>query len=302
MVPMSVGEYNLTFANRCRAARRRRRGFVLLMALVLIALAGLLLVGLARHSLEVTAESQQARAELQRRWGVVFLSRAVLAKPEELLTRFVDPHRPLPRQFPVQANLHLGEIEFTLTLDDENRKLNLNRVRDTRGTNQLIEFVAQRTSGSLVLDLQPLRGSAFSTAELDSWGHVVQIPAAGDRLQHHTDLEKLTRVATLWGSATINTHRCDDEVLRYVGQLAAGPVVANRLVSIRNDNPRLTTEEVLDRLALQGRKLSLLRGWLSDTSDTYSLWIVGRDRRNSLDLYVCGSSGGDTYDTRHFQW
>jgi hypothetical protein len=115
-------------------------------------------------------------------------------------------------------------------------------------------------------------------------------------------LEKLTRIATLWGSATVNTHRCDDEVLRYVGQLAAGPIVANRLVAVRNDNPRLATEEVLDRLTLQGRKLSLLRGWLSDTSDTYSLWIVASDRRTSLDLFVCRASGGDTNDARHFQW
>ena len=42
---------------------------------------------------------------------------------------------------------------------------------------------------------------------------------------------------TCWGSAKVNLRRCDDEVLRTVGTLAAGPVTANRLVALRENEP-----------------------------------------------------------------
>ena len=55
------------------------------MSLVLIVLVGILLVGLARHSLLIAAETREAKSDLQRRWGTVFLSRALLSDPEPLV-------------------------------------------------------------------------------------------------------------------------------------------------------------------------------------------------------------------------
>ena len=64
---------------------RRRGGFVLLMSLMLIVLAALLLAGLARHSLSVGSQSYETRQELQRRWGTMSLSRAVLYRADQVL-------------------------------------------------------------------------------------------------------------------------------------------------------------------------------------------------------------------------
>ena len=71
-----------------RRGRRstRRRGFVLLMVLVLIAIAAMILAGIARHSLGLALEASDARQSLQDRWATVSLERAVLGRVDKILT------------------------------------------------------------------------------------------------------------------------------------------------------------------------------------------------------------------------
>lgn len=294
--------------NLCaRSDRRRhelpaRQGFVLLMSLVLIALVGILLVGLARQSLLMAAETREATGDLQRRWGTVFLSRALLCDPELLISRHLDVPEGQRRQLPIRESLQLGALTFRVTLDDESRKLNINRLRDSGGTQQVLETVQRFAGSGARVELRPVRATALGVREFDSWGQVLPLLASDDAQPQFDQLQQLSQGITCWGSAKVNVRRCGDEVLRSVGALAAGPITANRLVALRENDPRLGRDELLTKLALNGRKLAILKGWLSDDSDCYSLWILVGDRRASLDLFVRENAGSESPAVKHFQW
>ena len=278
------------------------QGFVLLMSLVLIALVGILLVGLARHSLLMAAETHEAKGDLQRRWGTLFLSRVLLSDPEVLISRRLDAPEAQRLQLPICESLPLGELTFRVTLDDESRKLNINRLRDSTGTQQVLETVHRFAGGAARVELRPVHATTLGVREFDSWGQVLQLSPSDNAQRQFDQLQQLSQGMTCWGSAKVNVHRGADEVLRSVGALAAGPITANRLVALRENDPQLGRDELLTKLALNGRKLALLKGWLSDDSDCYSLWILAGERRASLDLLVRENAGSESHTVKHFRW
>lgn len=301
MVPIDLCGQRGARATGCGGRRRARRGFVLLMSLVLILLVGVLLVGLARHSLLLSTESQEAAADLQRRWGVVYLSRALLSDPAARIAAGRGDSPVRPQWLPICAVVRLGGLTFRITLDDENRKLNLNRLRSTGGTPQLLRLV-HPFAGAARVELRPLPASPLGVRPFDSWGQVVDFVPADDASQHYDQLQALSRRMTCWGSAKVNLRHCDDEVLRTVGTLAAGPVAGHRLVALRDAAPALARDDLLAQLAVDTRQLALLQGWLSEESDCYSLWLVGADRPASVDFFVRENTGSDSYAVKHFQW
>ncbi len=281
---------------------RHRPGFVLLMSLVLIALVGVMLSGLARRSLLIATETHEAKSDLQRRWAAVFLSKALLAEPEPLISRYLGAETTSRPLLPLRESLQLGELTFRVTLDDENRKLNINRLRATGGTREVLGTIHRFAGAEARVALKPLHASSLGVREFDSWGHVLEFSSTDDALRAFEQVEGISRGLTCWGDAKVNVRRSDDEVLCIIGTLAAGPVTANRLLALRNNNPQLNRDELLAKLAVSGRKLALLKGWLSDQSDCYSLWIVTGDRRTSLDFFVRENSGSESHTVRHFQW
>lgn len=311
MVPMNNRIQSTRARAMCSHRRARRRGFILLMALVLIALVGLILVGLARHSLLLAAESQEARAELQRRWATVLLARTVLSDPETLISRHLatghvadaaDVADVAEVQLPISETMELGGITFQVTLDDENRKLNVNRLRAAAGTPKTLEVLHRLGGGGAQVDLKPAVGNRFGVQEFDSWGHVLRIPPTCDAHEQFQEIRPLAECITCWGSAKVNVHRCSQDILHRVGSVAAGPITANKLVALRDGEPDLDAEALITKLAIPRRKQALLKGWLSDRSDCYSLWILAGERRSSLDLYLRENSGSESYSIAHFQW
>src|SRR3954467_10927434 len=101
-----------------------RRGYVLILALGLLALAATLLVGVARASLRHAVEAREAVDGLQRRIGVVSCQAAILPHAQDLLIRQEQ------RRKAVVASLHtsvtLGGQRFELTVADEQAKANVN--------------------------------------------------------------------------------------------------------------------------------------------------------------------------------
>ncbi|MHB8974215.1 MAG: hypothetical protein ACYC3X_27595 [Pirellulaceae bacterium] len=274
----------------------------MLMSLVLIALVGILLVGLARHALLIAGETHAAKGDLQRRWGTIFLSRVLLSDPEILISQGDHGQEAQRLQLPVRQSLQLGELTFRVTLDDENRKLNINRLRDSGGTQQVLETLRRFAGSSTRVELRPLHTTALGVRKFDSWGQVVQLLASDDAERQFDQLQELSQGITCWGSAKVNVRRCGDEVLRSVGTLAAGPVTANRLVALRKNHAQLAKDELLTMLATSGRKLALLKGWLADDSDCYALWILSGERRTSLDLFVRENAGSESHTVKHFRW
>ncbi len=285
-----------------QAGSRGRRGFVLLLSLMLIALVGILLVGLARHSLAIAMEGEEARIELQRRWGIVFLSRALLSDPELLLSRRLGANASQAARLPIAETLELGQLAFRVTLDDENRKLNINRLRVAGGTRQVLRTIRRFGGGKASVQLQPMRGSPLAVREFDSWGHVLNIAASSDAEHRYGQIEQLSHTMTCWGNAKINVRRCDNAVLLRAGTLAVDLTTATRLVALRENDPQLDTDALLAKLATNRRKQALLKGWLCDKSDCYSLWILTSGPCASLDQFVRENADSESQDLKHYRW
>lgn len=285
-----------------RSHRATRRGFVLLMAVFLIALAGVLMVGIARHNLTVTAEAQEAVHDLQRRWGAILLARAIMADPEPLIVGCLAARESFEPVLPIRETVQLGGIGFQVILDDENRKLNINRLRVFSGPQQLVETLRQLGGAGAHIELRPVQDPVLGIRPFDSWGHVLKITPSDNVREILQQIEPFSAWATCWGNGQVNIRRCSDDVLHHLVTLAAGPITANRVIALRRSEPQLEVAQLLTSLAVEPRKRALLKGWLADDSHCYSLWILGGDERGSLDFYVGESSGSESTQIKSFQW
>ncbi|NJL32450.1 MAG: hypothetical protein HC898_13000, partial [Phycisphaerales bacterium] len=67
--------------------RQNRRGFVLLMALVLVLIAGVALAGIAAQSMFSALNSQSEVEELQRRWAILSLRKTLAGRVADTLAK-----------------------------------------------------------------------------------------------------------------------------------------------------------------------------------------------------------------------
>src|SRR5947207_2859332 len=99
---------------------RPSRGYVLVMALVLLALAATLMTGIARAAITHASEARQAQDELQRRWGSASCRNVALPYAEKILAGLeIRRRRPVPVH---RTSIRLGNQIFDLILSDEQAK------------------------------------------------------------------------------------------------------------------------------------------------------------------------------------
>src|SRR5580698_10084320 len=97
--------------------RNRRRGFVLLMILVLLAVAASVLGGICRLSLGNALAATQDAEELQHRWGVLSCEATLLPHAEFLLQNAeAARHRPVAA---IDLQFKLGGQDFSCRIADE---------------------------------------------------------------------------------------------------------------------------------------------------------------------------------------
>ena len=293
---------------RIAASRRPPRGgFALLMSLMLLVLCTVLLVGLARFSLSLSAECRDAREEMQWRWGAVSLRAAIASRADQVIARRVgEGHAGLNREdaYSVVETVQLGEVSFRLRVEDENRKLNLNRLFVTGGSDDVSEALRLLGQGRTAVRLRPKRGRQRGTARpFESWGQVYALDELPRREHPALWLIAETGSVTCWGNGRVHYSRSSDQVLQFVAQRAAGPVTARRLLTQRSENPQLGMEELLNRLAVNRSKRNRLRGWLTDQSQCFSLWIAAEgSQRTSYDLLVTEVTASESLRSYRFLW
>lgn len=265
---------------------KRRRGFVLFMALVLIALAVVLLAGFARQSLSLALEAGEAKRDLQLRWGTASACRAILDRAEMILSEHVRRNSQNPGDgrplYPCSETVRLGEMDFGLVLDDENRKLNLNRVYISGGSEKVYECMHQLGCNMTATRLRPEHDGSPNVARrpFASWGQVHALDELPSEEPPARWLMANTRELTCWGNGRVHFRGSSDLVLAAVAQHATGPVTASRLVNKRRQDPSLELDDLLDSLAIRQREKNRLKSWLTDESLCFSLWITveGADR------------------------
>jgi hypothetical protein len=269
-----------------------RDGYVLVLTLGLIALAAVASAGLARHSLRMATSAQQAADDLQHRWGLLSVRHVLLDRAPEILESQVPDHEvsmpPWPKPARIEASFLLGNQGFTITLADEDAKVDLNTVRK-REPARFYSVIRQlcRETDVAALNIRALSERGILTS-FSSWGQVFDLvsgPAASAPIA--VLLRPISREMTCWGTGRLNLRRASDNAVREVAGLTLSAKDVGEFVEARKHWGGQGLDELLDELDLRRPEYLKVQRLLSTESRVYSLWVeVDNGQRERSYFYV----------------
>jgi len=264
------------------------------MILVLLALAAAALAGVCRVSLRNALASTEDADELQRRWGTLSCETAILPHAETLLQQ-AEALRRRPMAS-LDMDIQLGGQDFSVRVADEQAKLNLNFIYQTRGraSAETAARVATRNVGDrLLVTLRP----CDVAPPLVSFGQVFTSPPA-------TALAAGANI-TCWGDGRLNWRRASAVALAGQCQQPLGVATGQRLVALQSANPAPGLADLVnDPQLAQGQQSVLLIKLLTEQSTCHSIWVVGHGQSGaaSYDLCILDQTGDGPARTMRFSW
>jgi hypothetical protein len=285
----------------------RHHGYVLVTTLLLVAIAAVAMASLARASLHRATAALDAESELQRRWGSISISSAVLPKVEQLLSRVEQAEgRPVAR---IEVELGLGKQRQRLILSDEQAKLNVNAMYRRRGpiqAEQATRELLQQASYDLRLRPFAARGRTGPTEVVFATFDELLENASADDLAGLRDGWHLSEPAaqqlTLWGDEQVQFQRASDEVIEKVCEGVTGPGDVYRLLAIRQEDPLRSVSAALDELQPAREVRQRLQTLLTDASTCKSIWIVTDDGRRRWHELIVEEGAAAGLDRHRFAW
>jgi type II secretory pathway component PulK len=276
----------------------RRRGYVLLLVLFVIALATAAMASVCRMSLERSLQADRAQTNLQRRWAVITCRSVLLPQSQALLDRAPDSASD------VRRTLHLGRQSFTLIFADEQAKANVNLLYaqgKLAGAERAVRAAISDNRGDTPVTLRPLPNPPVT----DDEDALPQVFESFEQVFGRVSPERLTgnpspvAALTCWGDGTLNLHRASPQALRAVlgPHLPAAQIA--QLLALRAKDPTLDPGDLLDLMALPDDRRESIEDLLTDQSACRSLWIIS----DSLDRkwYDLAVSRGQS-DVVFFSW
>ncbi len=306
-------------------------GFALLMALLLVLLAGVALAGVARRSMIAALDSRDAVRDLQRRWAVRSCRATLLGHAERLLDEAErgrgDGGEPA-ETYQHAPNVHrtiscrLAGTDYELVLTDEQAKLNVNTLlKDAsraEAQSVLSRLVTSRAGGGrrhAEVRLRPLavRGAGSEKdgflPEGGGYGQVFD-RASPRQLVGTGRTAGLSETVTCWGDGKVNVRRAPEAVLKQACKKVLPRQDLRRLRETRERNPYLPLSGMLSEFHPKQREK--VYGILTDRSRCHGLWVIARgDQRSWYTFAVnvgdaaegaAGGAGRQTLQVYEFAW
>ncbi len=289
---------------------------------MVLAIAGAVLAGVCRMSLEQALFAERAQADLQRRWGVLSCQSVLLPKAEAALSAGAAVST-------ARCDLHLGGQLFSLVFGDEQAKANVNLLYRDAGLATAETRVREIAAlSSLRVELRPLpdglqssnfsrkpaggaaMGDTADTPELsrvfEAFGQVFVGARPADLVEARGNVPPVTAALTCWGDGSLSFRRASPEAVRAVCAACLTSAEISRLLDLRAKNPAADSSDLLDQLKLSEKTRSAADDLLADDSSCRSLWIISRSpERNWYDLAVSDGSAGDSSQSAQpllFSW
>jgi len=279
-----------------------RRGFILVMTLMLIAIAAVALVSVGRSSMRLAVNAVQARQDLQRRWGSISCRHTLLRlAPVVLETAATDPTQ---SRNSVQTQIQLNNTTYTLTLSDEQAKVNINTMLHIHGREAARTYIREQCgshpwSDKIVLPTTHTQPNPAGISEADdshrkiiSINHV--LPAYDPGYIDQDGCAPLDTI-TCWGDGRINLTRATDDLV----QMVLKPMLSTAEIrKLRESISRSKSEslvEAIKSLGVSEDDMPPLLNRLTLDSSCYSVWIVvDNHMRSWYELAVVELSPGIT--------
>lgn len=262
-----------------QAKRLRRRGFALVMALALTALAVASLARIASQGLALVLEARTRHETLQHDWALRSSRLVLLGEAERLLgdSNAWSETEGLGWPYPAERAgwFEAGGVVYQVLLADEQAKLNLNTIYELEPSG-IINLLAETQRDNPI----PLRRSAGvpplrfdkNRRAYESWGTLVDLPRLARSGRAAERLVAFASRYTLGEDQRLNVRRATDDALRQTARLVLTGAEAEELVEMRRGHAG-DLRDWLDRVEIPSRRLVKLRRLLTDRSSAYSLWI-----------------------------
>lgn len=285
--------------------RQQRSGYILLTTLLIIAMVGILTVGLARHSVRLATDAKISRTKLQEKWGAASCQRCALARSSALLNRKVwDPESETWKNESVRKSentIVLGEVQFQIQVDDESAKLNLNRMLEAVGR-QKTASLARQLAGSrqMKVELRTLRnGRNPMENSLESWAQVFQLNEMG---RSEFQLPRVTSDLTCWGSQ-LNYQTASEEVVTETVKPLIGGALTQKLIRVLQSDQADDWQTELQGHGGKQEQIQALEQVLTSHSQTQAIWVRSESkRREHLWLTVREQVASSIYRVHSFRW
>ena len=285
--------------------RRSRKGYVLLLTLLTIAISSLLLVAFARFSLNHAIETNMIENELQRKWGVASIQRVGMDRANGLLNRRsfdeeTQSWQTIPQR-ESRAEFQLGGKVFSVILADESAKADVNLLLQSNVPESKIKKVIGKLSKTnLNVHLQPFKNPR--TAKEQPIDSLNQLFSARDRELEPTEVYAASRNITCW-SNRLNYKTAADETLDQVVGALVGQAAGSQILSLRKQEPDKPLQEVIQSIQATPQTIRTLTRSLSETSVSQSIWIRVQDRdADSYSFLVRKTVAGSVKRFSAFSW
>jgi len=248
--------------------RAKRRGFVLMFVLLLLALAAIVLAGIARRSLELALQAQRASQELQQQWGLRTMRQSLLHQAPTLLAqhRAAGEAGNTPDSLnQIEAEIWLGQQQWQLLLADEQTKFNVNPVLGQKPASEVNRILTRLAAGTPSFRLHPT-------------GTPPQVSQPEQLFAPEADVSPQQRLrrgeqVTFVGNGRLHFRYSKSAVLREFVQALEGPQLAQELLAWREAHPEVPLQAAWNELDLSERRRERLAEALTEESRCFSLWL-----------------------------
>lgn len=277
-----------------------QRGYALLVTLIMLALLGVILGGLARRSADSALHARDAEQAMRQHWAELSCSHTLLSSaPERGSDRLkawqsakadtvasINTERPSRYE---TFSLQLAGVEVHGRIDDDQSKINLNeRLRTSPDAAVMPSAVVDRVlsptrSPGIQLTRQPFV-QALRLRPLMSWQQVLPGYAPEqllgidhpDRMDISAESHAPADRVTLWGDGTINLWTAEDQVVRQHLKDIVQPGTIESVLEFRAQEPPLSLGTIYENATEDQDERAAFGRVFSDRSECYSLWLAIR--------------------------
>jgi len=274
-----------------RGHRQARRGFALVMVLLVLVLAGAALAASARRSCDRALAAVEATEQVQLKWAMLSARAVGMAGAETWLTETAEE-----AEAPVtvaRRRVTLGGLQLDLVAADEQAKANVNLLSARGGDGggrgnsggdadlaDALRGLQGRERRALLVQLRPQtpREGVISALarRYESFDQVFAAAEPSALVDAGGEDPCPTDRITCWGNGRVNVRRADREVMRYALAGLVTETELDAMCRLRLERPGCAADEMLAALELPDARLAPLAKAVTDTSLCHSLWIVAR--------------------------
>ena len=268
-----------------------QHGYVLVMALLLIAMAGSVLVIMARRNVFEASDVKHAEFELKQRWATYSLSRSLLPQAGELIKTFEEDNKDSDKEQPLKSirfEVELGQTKYQMIVYDEQAKADVNQLlKNKSSTSDTAQAIRKLMEDSQIQNVPTIELKPYTwekspeIAKVYTLGQVFNDVNPSKLLSTDPEQPAVLDELTCWTDGKINFHTASPEALKAVCTPLVTRGQIDKLIAARKNNPEISLDAALTAAGIAKNNLEKIKPLFTDQSIFYSVWVTAQTDRKT---------------------